>query len=142
MPSQSVIFSLGDEEYGIPIEAVQEITHIEQIFPVPKSLKYVKGLIDIRGHAIPLLDLNLRFGLKTKEKDDYAIIMKVQDDVVGLAVDQIEEVIWLDDIMPPPLLISAPFIKGIVNLPGRIIIQLSPEHILKDEELSDLKTLV
>lgn len=141
MRTQSVIFSLGDEEYGIPIEAVQEITHIEQVFPVPKSLSYVKGLIDIRGQAIPLIDLNARFGLDTVQKDDYAIILKIQDDVVGLAVDQIKEVIWMDDIVPPPPLISAPFIEGIVNLPGRIIIQLSPEYILKKEELCDLKTI-
>ncbi|UWG98350.1 chemotaxis protein CheW [Dehalobacter sp. DCM] len=141
MRTQSVIFTLGDEEYGIPIDAVQEITQIEQIFPVPKSVNYVRGLIDIRGHAIPLLDLNMRFGLNAQEKSDFAIIMKINDDVVALGVDQIKEVIWLDDIVPPPPLISAAFIEGIVNLPGRIIIQLSPERILEKEELMSLQTL-
>lgn len=140
MSLQAVIFSLGKEEYGIPIEDVQEITSMSttEIHPIPKAPEYIKGLITIRGKAIPLIDMHWRFGIKSKVTSNYAVIVEIGDNLVGLAVDEVKEVRFLEDVSPPPPLISNPFIGGIVNLPDRIIIQLIPEKLMEEKELSNL----
>lgn len=142
MAFQAVIFSLGTEEFGLPIEAVQEITHLAEIHPVPKAPKYIKGLINIRGEAIPLIDMHERFGIETHNNAEYAIIVEINNSSVGMAVDEVKEVRTLDNISPPPPLVTAPFIGGIVNMKDRMIIQIYPEYLLESEELCDIKQLV
>lgn len=142
MGFQAVIFSLGSEEYGLPIEAVQEITRLSGVHPIPKAPDYIKGLISIRGQAIPLINMHQKFGIQPQNEAEYAIIIEINGGLVGFAVEEVKEVRTLDDIAPPPLLITAPFIGGIVNLPDRIIIQIHPERILEDEEIADLHQLM
>lgn len=152
MGSQVVVFALGQEEYGMPIEVVREITRLGDIRSIPKAPDYVKGLINIRGAAIPLIDLHIRFGINSaglvsgKEEDvlvenEFALITEVGGDLVGFAVDQVKEVRILDNIAPPPPLVTAPFIGGIVNLPNRIIMHLIPGKILEKEELQGISQL-
>lgn len=152
MGKQVVIFALGQEEYGMPIEVVREITRLEAVRPIPQAPSYVKGLINIRGAAIPLINLRSRFGIP---KDDavgsaegdasaehkLALITEVNGEVVGFAVDEVREVRILDEILPPPQLVTAPFIGGIVNLPDRIILYLIPEKILEKDEIQGLRQL-
>lgn len=152
MGKQVVIFALGKEEYGMPIEVVREITRLETVRPIPQAPAYVKGLINIRGSAIPLINLHSRFGIA---KDDViassegeasaehklALITEVNGEVVGFAVDEVREVRVLDDILPPPQLVTAPFIGGLVNLPDRIIMFLIPEKILEKDEIQGLRQL-
>lgn len=151
MGIQVVIFELGQEEYGMPIEIVREITRLGDIRPIPKAPGYVKGLINIRGSAIPLIDLHVRFGVERKissgveeksSQEDFALITEVNGDLVGFAVDQVREVRVLEDIAPPPPLVTAPFIGGIVNLPDRIIMVLIPDNILGKEEIQGITNLV
>lgn len=151
MGVQVVIFELGQEEYGMPIEIVREITRLGDIRPIPKAPEYVKGLINLRGSAIPLIDLHVRFGVERKissgveeksSQEDFALITEVNGDLVGFAVDQVREVRVLEDIAPPPPLVTAPFIGGIVNLPDRIIMVLIPDNILGKEEIQGITNLV
>ncbi|MEL1134265.1 chemotaxis protein CheW [Desulfitobacterium sp. THU1] len=150
MANQVVIFELGQEEYGMPIEIVREITRLENIRPIPKAPEYVKGLINLRGSAIPLIDLHVRFGVAHKKAavnnaesvDDFALITEVDGFPVGFAVDQVKEVRILEEMAPPPPLVTAPFIGGIVNLPDRIIMILIPDRILEQEELQGVSQLV
>lgn len=151
MGNQVVIFGLGQEEYGMPIEIVREITRLGDIRPIPKAPDCVKGLINLRGSAIPLIDLHVRFGVEKNRtiakdaeaaKEDFALITEVNGDLVGFAVDQVREVRVLDDIAPPPPLVTAPFIGGIVNLPDRIIVVLIPDQILAKDELEGIAKLV
>jgi len=143
MGNQVVIFGLGQEEYGMPIEIVREITRLGDIRPIPQAPDYVKGLINLRGSAIPLIDLHVRFGIGNKEmsqdsdstQEDFALITEVNGELVGFAVDQVREVRILENIASPPPLVTAPFIGGIVNLPDRIIMVLIPEKILNRDEL-------
>lgn len=152
MGSQVVVFTLGNEEYGMPIEVVREITRLGDIRTIPKAPDYVKGLIDIRGAAIPLIDLHVRFGInleaalsgdegKAHIKNEFALITEVDGNLVGFAVDQVKEVRILENIAPPPPLVTAAFIGGLVNLPDRIIMQLIPERILEREELNGVSQL-
>lgn len=152
MGSQVVVFALGKEEYGMPIEVVREITRLGDIRTIPKAPSYVKGLINIRGAAIPLIDLHVRFGIDSGVaisgdegealiKNEFALITEVDGNLVGFAVDQVKEVRILENIAPPPPLVTASFIGGLVNLPDRIIMQLIPERILEREELHGISQL-
>lgn len=151
MGVQTVIFSLGKEEYGMPIEVVREITRLAEVRPIPEAPAYVQGLINLRGKALPVIDLHTRFGVpapareeldkpgeRTSEGNSLALIAEVAGALVGFAVDKVLEVSILDNILPPPPLVTAPFIAGIVNLPNRIIMQLAPEKILDPDELQGL----
>ncbi len=142
MGFQAVVFSLGSEEYGLPIDVVQEITRLAEVHPIPKAPDYVKGLISIRGQAIPLINMHEKFGIQALGEPEYAIIIEIEGSLVGFAVEEVKEVRTIDDIAPPPPLVTAPFIGGIVNLPDRIIIQIYPERILEDKEISDLSRLI
>lgn len=152
MAGQVVIFALGQEEYGMPIEVVREITRLGNIRPIPQAPHYVQGLINLRGQAIPLINMHIRFGINQESpnghsnevanQNAFALITEVHGNPVGFAVDEVREVRILDNIVPPPPLVTAPFIGGIVNLPGRIIMQLIPERILETDELADLNRLI
>ena len=154
MGSQVVIFALGREEYGMPIEVVREITRLGVVRPIPQAPSYVKGLINIRGAAIPLIDLHVRFGVpggkgwedqiqagEVQEENSFALITEVNGSLIGFAVDQVREVRVLDNIVPPPPLVTAPFIAGIENLQDRIIMFLAPEKILENDELQGLNQI-
>ena len=152
MAVQVVIFTLGQEEYAMPIEVVREITRLGEVRAIPQAPAYVRGLINLRGKAIPLVDLHVRFGIDSSkqstdnstppaEQNTFALITEVHGDHVGFAVDQVREVRILENIVPPPPLVTAPFIGGIVNLPDRIIIQLIPEQILDSSEVQGLSRL-
>lgn len=155
MAGQVVIFALGQEEYGMPIEVVREITRLGDVRPIPQAPEYVKGLINLRGRAIPLIDLHVRFGIEvpaerepanqtnqTNQANAFSLITEVHGDLVGFAVDEVREVRVLDNVLPPPPLVTAPFIGGIVNLPDRIIMQLVPERILESDEVEGLARLI
>ncbi len=132
----------------MPIEVVREITRLGDVRPIPQAPVYVKGLINLRGEAIPLIDLHVQFGIggsgkgEDEPENEFALIAEVDGRLVGFAVDQVREVRILDNIVPPPPLVTAPFIGGIVNLPDRIIMQLLPGRILDNEELQGLTGLV
>lgn len=142
---QVVVFTLGQEEYAMPIEVVREITRLSEVRSIPQAPAYVRGLINLRGKAIPLVDLHVRFGIDSsaslEEQNIFALITEVHGNQVGFAVDQVREVRILENIVPPPPLVTAPFIGGIVNLPDRIIIQLIPEQILESSEVQGLSQL-
>jgi len=148
---QVVIFALGKEEYAMPIDVVREITRLGEIRSIPQAPPYVQGLINLRGQAIPLIDLHVRFGISavghqklgdaSLETDSYALITEVNQKFVGFAVDRVLEVRTLEDVAPPPPLVTAPFIGGLVNLSDRIIILLVPDRILDDTELLSLREL-
>jgi len=146
MAGQAVIFSLGEEEYAMPIEVVREITRLDNVRPIPQAPSFVRGLINLRGQAVPLVDLHIRFGLLDGIKGQdaaanaFALIAELNGGTVGFAVDQVKEVRVLDQVLPPPL-VTAPFIGGIVNLPDRIIMQVIPERILAGDELTYLGSL-
>ncbi|HZK53842.1 MAG TPA: chemotaxis protein CheW [Desulfosporosinus sp.] len=145
MAVQVVIFTLNQEEYAMPIEVVREITSIGDVRTIPQAPDYVRGLINLRDKAIPLIDLHVRFGLESsvplEQKNTFALITEVHGDYVGFAVDQVKEVRILENIAPPPPLVTASFIGGIVNLPDRIIIQLIPEKIMERREVQGLRQL-
>ncbi len=151
MVGQVVIFALGAEEYGMPIDVVREITRLEETRSIPQAPPHVLGLINLRGQAIPLIDLHVRFGISSvghEDSDDaalntnsFALITEIHQNLVGFAVDKVIEVRTIDEVAPPPPLITAPFIRGLINLPDRIIMLLVPDRVLDNNELLGLSDL-
>ncbi|MGC7870312.1 chemotaxis protein CheW [Desulfosporosinus sp. SYSU MS00001] len=153
MPVQVVIFKLNEEEYAMPIDIIREITRLGELRTIPQAPSYVCGLINLRDEAIPIIDLHERFSFggtkdnsdldtQQEERNTFALITEVHGENVGFAVDQVREVRILENIAPPPPLLTAPFIGGIANLPDRIVIQLIPEEILRSGEVEGLSQLM
>jgi purine-binding chemotaxis protein CheW len=104
--SKYLTFTIGEVCYGLDIRGVTEIIGLQSITPVPELPEYVKGVINLRGRVIPVMDVRARFRLKTQEYHDRTciIVIEVNNASVGLVVDAVSEVINIsdDDIEPPP----------------------------------------
>ena len=92
-------FPVADELYGVPIGLVTEIVGLQKIMQVPDVPPYIKGVINLRGKVIPLMDVRLRFGMAEKEYDGrtVVIVLQVNDAPVGLVVDGVNEVLDIPD---------------------------------------------
>lgn len=134
---QFVVFKLDSEEYGIDILRVKTIEKMSNITRVPKTPSYVKGVMNLRGEVVPIINLREKFNLKhTEESENTRIIIVYVDDItVGLIVDSASEVIEIDSTLieePPESLgnIEISNIYGIGKLENRIIILLDVCKIL------------
>lgn len=132
-----VIFRLEDESYGINIDDVRSIEKIQDYTRVPNTKEYVKGVMNLRGEVIPIVDLRKKLGLSEKEVNSSSrVIVVSKDDVkVGLLVDSSSEVIEIDknDIDNPPSTGNKDFkdyIKGIGKVNKRLIILIDLEKLL------------
>ena len=143
---QLVIFQLGGEEFGVEIMQVQEIIRMPEITRIPQSPGYVEGVINLRGKIIVVINLDTRFGLNSKELDDDSriIIVEVGENVVGMVVDSVSEVLRLStsSVEAAPEIISskikADYLKGVGKLDDRLLILLDLERVLSEEEMSQV----
>ncbi|NLJ99363.1 MAG: chemotaxis protein CheW [Tissierellia bacterium] len=138
MESKYVIFKLDEEYYGIAIDNVLSIEKVEKVTRVPNAPKYVKGVINLRGEVIPLINLRMRLDIELKEHDKNSriIVVSMDDIVAGLIVDSSSEVIEIDreNIDPPPRTEgneSTEFISGIGKTLDRLIILLDLVKVLE-----------
>ena len=133
---QVVAFKLRDEEYGFDILNVKEIKGLTDITRVPFALDYIKGVINLRGSVLPVIDLKKRLGLQNTEytADTRIVIVKSDDIEVGMIVDAVTEVITLDaehiDASKVVDNESNRFIRGIGKENDRLIIMLNLEEII------------
>jgi purine-binding chemotaxis protein CheW len=143
-------FALGSEEYGIPIQKVKEIIGIMDITNIPKTPQFIKGVINLRGKIIPVMDLRLKFGLVEKSYDQRTCIIVVEIGIadakrmMGIVVDTISEVISIQkgEIEPPPQYsthVDNEFLTGLGKVKGKVILLLEIEHVLSSDELVLLK---
>lgn len=138
-----LIYKAGDEHYGIEIKYVTEIINITQITKVPGLPDYFKGIINLRGSIIPVIDVRLRFNIDEVEYSERTcvIIANIDEMDIGLIVDSVSEVLTIPDhnILPPPEInkSSNRFISGIGKA-GEYIIFLIDYHRLID--VSDEKS--
>ncbi|MEJ2147613.1 MAG: chemotaxis protein CheW [Acidobacteriota bacterium] len=144
-----VIFFLGAEQYGVPILAVREIIATVPITPIPQSPAHVRGVINLRGKVIPILDLRLKFGMDFIEKDRESCILVVRAQGVeaGVAVDRMSEVkdVPAEEIQPAPRLgegLDTGFILGIDKSAGKVRLLLDIEKIVSSGELLSLEGLL
>jgi len=147
---QIVSFSLVNElnkkkeNYGVPIEQVKEIRSFENITKVPKAKHFVKGIMNLRGMIIPVVDVKKKLGFgETKElnKNHRILIADVRDSVYGLIVDNVDQVmeITIKDIepIPPDSFESHHYIKGIAKVKGKLIVLLDIIALFEFEQDSD-----
>lgn len=136
-------FMLGEESYGLPILQVQAIQQLQPITHVPRMPDYVKGVINLRGKIVKLIDLRLKFGLPEKEYNDRTCIIVVDldggDTVSGLVVDVVSEQLDIDadSIEPPPADggVALEYMTGIGKAKGKVIMLLDPSKILSAGEM-------
>jgi purine-binding chemotaxis protein CheW len=138
--SQFVVFSLGNEEYGIEISYAQEIIRIpQQTTKIPNMPVYIEGMINLRGNVIPVVDLKKRFGFMQSERsiDSRLLILNLENMLLGIIVDDVSEVMNIDENSIEKLgfeisSISGNSIQGIGKIDGRLILMLNVQ-ILKSE---------
>lgn len=146
-------FRLGREEFAIQVLKVREIMGIEEITAVPQTPSYVKGVINLRGKVIPVVDLRLKFGLPELEYTQRTCIIVIQvsagttTTLMGIVVDGVSEVLNLagSDIENTPEFgngVTTPYLMGMAKIKGKVKILLDINHVLTSQELSGLDSMV
>jgi len=142
---QYVTFALAGEEYGVDILKVQEIIGYKGFTKIPDVAEYVKGVLNLRGTVVPVVDLRIKFQMAEKAYDKFTVIMivVVEGRVMGIIVDAVSDVVNLNrnDIQPTPRVgakVKTDFIKGMGRREDKFIILLDIEKVLSLEELDEL----
>ena len=147
-----LVFELGSEEYGIQVLKVREIMGIQDITAVPQTPSYVKGVINLRGKVIPVVDLRLKFGLPEQAYSQRTCIIVVQVQstatplLMGIVVDGVAEVLNLasSDIEDTPDFgdgTTTPYLLGMAKSKGKVKILLEIDRVLSSQDLHGLKAL-
>jgi purine-binding chemotaxis protein CheW len=141
-------FTLEDNTYGIPIRYVTEIIGIQNVTEVPETPDFIKGIINLRGKIVPLIDVRLKFG---KEEIPYTertciIVVDINSAQVGLIVDKVDDVMTIDDeeiALPPPDRVGFEnrYIDGIGKAKDTVQLLLNTEKLLKNEEITVVERL-
>lgn len=138
-------FLLGSEEYGIPIQKIKEIIGIMDITNIPRSPVFIKGVINLRGKIIPVLDLRLKFELGEKEYNQRTCIIVVELNfadstrLMGIVVDTVSEVVNIQksEVELPPqygCLVDTTFLTGMGKVKGKVVLLLDIDQVLSSEE--------
>lgn len=142
---QWVTFHLDDETYGINVMQVQEVLRVTEITPVPGAPEYVLGIINLRGNVVTVLDIRMRFGLSPKEIDEASriIILEAADQVIGILVDSVAEVVYLrtSEIESTPNVgneESSRFIQGVHSRDENLLILVDVNKLLTNEEWREM----
>ena len=149
VPAQFLTFWLGDEVLGMDIRTVREIIQCGPMATVPLMPSFLRGVINLRGAVVPVIDLNARFGrpaAKVGKKSCIVIFDAIRSGErteLGLLVDAVSEVIKIsaDQIEPPPdfgMSVRRDFIRGIGKVGKRFVILLEPDRALDTQEMADL----
>lgn len=140
--SEFLTFALGEEEYGVDILKVQEIRGYDAVTRLPDAPDYIKGVINLRGTIVPVIDMRLKFRLANADYTAVTvmIVLNVSDRIVGIVVDSVSDVIRLggDQIRPVPELgatIDRQFLTGIGTLDERMLILLDIERLMTSTEM-------
>jgi purine-binding chemotaxis protein CheW len=135
---QLVVFSLGEEEYALPITQVQEIIRYTEPRAVASEAAWIKGVISLRGKIVPVCDLGVRLGLATERAANAKIvIVETEGGTAGVIVDEVEEVLTVraDQLDSVPAA-GSDFIDAIAKIDDRLVILLNPEGIFSGVDFS------
>lgn len=143
---QYLTFQLQNEFYGVPIGSVREINRVGEITPVPKTPDFVKGVMNLRGKIIPVINLRVKFGMNEEAytRDTCIIVIDSNIGQVGMIVDAVKEVADLTDnqIEPAPVLgseSSHSFVRGMGKVENRVIILVDVVAAFSFEQLHQLE---
>ncbi|AYN26466.1 MULTISPECIES: chemotaxis protein CheW [Buttiauxella] len=138
-----LVFTLGDEEYGIDILKVQEIRGYDQVTRIANTPAFIKGVTNLRGVIVPILDLRIKFAQDDVEYNDntVVIVLNFGQRVVGIVVDGVSDVLSLtaEQIRPAPefaVTLSTEYLTGLGALGDRMLILVNIEKLLNSEEMA------
>jgi purine-binding chemotaxis protein CheW len=139
---QFLTFALGREEYGVEILKIQEIKGFSQVTPLPNAPGYVRGVLNLRGTIVPIVDLRKKFHLPEVESTQFTVIVvvQVQGKTLGFVVDAVSDVLTVagDSIQPAPDLhgqLDTSLLSGIAQAGEKLVILLDIEKVLKAKEV-------
>jgi purine-binding chemotaxis protein CheW len=143
-PTQEFLtFTLGQEEYAIDILRVQEIRGYDQVTAIANSPAFIKGVINLRGAIVPIIDLRIKFNLAAVTYDQFTvvIILNVLKRIIGVVVDSVSDVIALDGeaIKPPPEFgstFNTEYLMGLASVEERMLILVDIEKLMSSDELT------
>jgi purine-binding chemotaxis protein CheW len=140
--SQFLTFNLGDELYGVDILRVQEIKGYTAVTKIPNTPSHIKGVLNLRGTIVPIIELRTKFALPTIEYTAFTVIIVVvvRDKVMGLVVDSVSDVLNIGktDIQPSPQFganIDVSFVHGIGKSGDKLVALLDIDRLLADGEM-------
>lgn len=139
-----LVFTIDETYYGLPLALALEILTLQSITKLPRVADYIKGIINLRGKVIPVLDVRKKLGIPERPYSDSncIIVIEIRDMHVGLIVDMVSEVATVptDKIIPPPKAIGerSSYIASVSQLDGRVILNLDFERFFQ----SDLEIVV
>lgn len=138
-----LVFTLGDEEYGIDILKVQEIRGYDQVTRIANTPDFIKGVTNLRGVIVPIVDLRVKFSQQDVEYNDntVVIVLNLGQRVVGIVVDGVSDVLSLasDQIRPAPefaVTLSTEYLTGLGALGDRMLILVNIEKLLNSDEMA------
>ncbi len=145
---QFISFGVGEETHGVELLRVKEVIRVRELTRLPGAPSFVKGIINLRGDVIPIMDLRDRFGLEARRQTTQTrvIVVEVDRRLVGMAVDSASQVVRIppDQIDPPPPVLQGPsqeFIAGVGKLGDKLVILLDPDIILTPDEKAALSSV-
>ena len=135
-------FTLGEEHYGVDILKVQEIRGYDSVTRLPDAPDYIKGVINLRGTIVPVIDLRLKLRLKEARYDAFTvmIVLNVEDRVVGIVVDSVSDVLQLrpehiSDVPDFDSSIERDCLEGLGTVAGRMLILLDIEKLMSNVDM-------
>lgn len=138
-----LVFSLGEEEYAIDILKVQEIRGYENVTRIANAPDFIKGVTNLRGVIVPIVDLRIKFHLENVEYggQTVVIVVNVADRIVGIVVDGVSDVMTLtpEQIKPAPefgVTLSSDFLSGLGSLDDRMLVLVDIDKLLTSEEMA------
>ncbi len=136
-------FRLGEQDYGIAISKVQEIREWTKVTPLPNSPSYIKGMLNLRGAIVPVIDLRMRFGLDVLEHDGFTVIIVVNvgGRLAGIVVDTVSDVLSVDPDQRRALPefeghANRRFIEGLAQIEDRLMVLLNVDQLVTSEDLT------
>jgi purine-binding chemotaxis protein CheW len=134
-----IAFQLGREEYGVPVASVREVSRVGEITRVPQAPEHIRGVMNLRGRILPVLELRTRLGhppLEAPGPRARVVVAEIHGRVLGLLVDSVAQVLKVsaDRVVPPPddaRSAAADYLTGVAQLDGRLIILLDLERMLQ-----------
>ena len=143
--TQFLTFTLGTEEYGVAILNVQEIKGYAPVTPIPNTPEWVRGVMNLRGTIVPVIDLRLRLGMPAADYGPFTVIvvLAVGTKVVGTIVDAVSDVLTIPQagVQTPPDLGVGPdlrFVCGIAQANEKLVVLLDAEALLRHDDLAAL----
>lgn len=140
-----VTIKIAGELFGLNVNKVKEVIGLSGMTRIPNVLPYMKGIINLRGKAIPLVDMRLKFGLEDKEYDKHTVIVivKIKKRLIGLIVDSVLDVLNIesDEIQDTPHFASeasSDCIKGVVHAEDRTVVIMDVDRIFTEKELTNI----